>query len=93
MTGRSVLRLVGNKKGAAAGWEEKVVDSLIKKEGEGGGAKKPRTPEATGAYAETDPFEIAKKRYATKESNEELARKLKEKLDGKPDYGFRNDDE
>ena len=99
LTGRSVLRIVGNNnQGGVSPWQQQVLDSLLEKEKRDAAAKmgvttitesKPRGPSATGQYAATDPFEIAKERYKKKESIEDLQRGLRQKLDkGPASLGF-----
>jgi hypothetical protein len=103
LTGRSVLGIVGNNKGGVSPWQQQVLDSLLEKEKKEAAAKmgvktitesKPRGPSATGQYAATDPFEIAKERYKKKESIEDLQRDLRQKLNkGPASLGFNEDND
>ncbi len=93
LTGRSVLKLVGNNaQGGVSPWQQELVDKLLEKEEREAAARmgvkavtdaRPRGPSATGDYATSDPFEIAKRRYQKPASVEDLKRELRTKLDGK----------
>jgi len=95
LTGRSVLPLpFGPSEGET--WKDQAVNKLLEDEKKKSAAKmgvsvttdttkKEGRVSSTGDYAKTDPFELAKAKYAKKPSIEELKRDLGKKLDTKDD--------
>jgi len=93
LTGRSVIPFPFTKP-KDGDWKAKVLDKLLEDEKKKNAEKmgvsittnsdKGRVS-STGEMAKTDPFEIAKQKYAKKPSVDELRRDLSKKLDTKDD--------